>query len=263
VSCYVFVIGALTAWFGPTDADMLVLGNLSFRDGLQRRDNTAEARPAFRQAAAYFDALVERGYRSRGLFQNQGNAHLLAGEPAPAIFAYRRGLRLANNDRTLRDGLTYAREQVAYPVTGSFARPPAEAWPAWIKFPSRLSLLLAAFGCYAALMLCATLWVIRRRAVAVAGLGVSLVLFLAFVGVFVRMASIDWEETHYPLVVIADDGVLFRTGNGPSYPLRSETPLNRGVEARLLAQRSDWLQIELGSGEVGWIPRTYALIDAS
>jgi hypothetical protein len=61
--------------------------------------------------------------------------------------------------------------------------------------------------------------------------------------------------------VISDDGVLLRAGNGLSYPARSETPLNRGVEARLLYVRGDWLQIELGSGELGWVPREYALVD--
>jgi len=50
-------------------------------------------------------------------------------------------------------------------------------------------------------------------------------------------------------------GFLLRTGNGLSYPPRYETPLNQGVEARLLHARGAWLQIELSGGEVGWGPR--------
>jgi len=57
--------------------------------------------------------------------------------------------------------------------------------------------------------------------------------------------------------------VMLRTGNGLRYPPRYETPLNRGVEARLLFTRGDWLQIEFAGGEVGWVPREYALVDAT
>jgi hypothetical protein len=62
-------------------------------------------------------------------------------------------------------------------------------------------------------------------------------------------------------VVIADDGVLVRRGNGLAYPPRYETPVNRGVEARLLFARGDWLKIELASGDSGWVPRRYTLLD--
>ena len=74
----------------------------------------------------------------------------------------------------------------------------------------------------------------------------------------------DWQsraEARHPLVVIKDDGVLFYRGNGLAYP-RYETPLNSGVEARLLFERGEWLQLELADGEVGWVLRAYALVDA-
>src|SRR5207253_1991404 len=34
-----------------------------------------------------------------------------------------------------------------------------------------------------------------------------------------------------PVVVVSLDGVRLRSGNGLSYPVKFETPLNRGVEA--------------------------------
>ena len=52
-----------------------------------------------------------------------------------------------------------------------------------------------------------------------------------------------------------------RKGDGLAFPPRYGAPLNRGVEARLLFERGDWLQIELSGGEVGWVPRAYALVD--
>jgi uncharacterized protein YgiM (DUF1202 family) len=89
-------------------------------------------------------------------------------------------------------------------------------------------------------------------ALAVAGL---LAVGIAFEELYER------DLTVRPLVVIAEDGVLLRKGNGEAYPRRYETPVNRGVEARLLFERDAWLQIELSGGETGWVLRKYALID--
>ena len=97
-------------------------------------------------------------------------------------------------------------------------------------------------------------------------------------------ARLRADERH-PLVVIAQDGVLLRKGNGEAYPRRYDTPVNRGVEARLVEEREGfpatrgavglalgaptgvvaehqgWVQIELAGGEVGWVPRRFVLID--
>jgi hypothetical protein len=69
------------------------------------------------------------------------------------------------------------------------------------------------------------------------------------------------SEPTEPLVVIADDGVLLRKGHNLHFPPRFETPVNRGVEARLLFEHGDWLQIQLAGGEVGWVPRKLVLVD--
>jgi uncharacterized protein YgiM (DUF1202 family) len=68
-------------------------------------------------------------------------------------------------------------------------------------------------------------------------------------------------ETAHVLVVIKDDGVLLRKGDGLTYPPRYETPVNRGVEAYLVRERSDWVQIELAGGEIGWVPRQFVLLE--
>ena len=60
-------------------------------------------------------------------------------------------------------------------------------------------------------------------------------------------------------MVIADDGVLLRKGNGLSYPRRFETPVNRGVEARLLVERGSWVKVRLAGGESGWVKADYVV----
>jgi hypothetical protein len=63
------------------------------------------------------------------------------------------------------------------------------------------------------------------------------------------------DDPAHPLVVIHQDGSVLREGNGLRYPARWDTPLNRGVEARLRYDRGAWLQIELAGGEIGWVAR--------
>jgi hypothetical protein len=63
-------------------------------------------------------------------------------------------------------------------------------------------------------------------------------------------------------VVLSADRVPLRNGDGLTYPARYDgKTLNRGVEARLLLERGDWLHIELPGGESGWVPRGTVLLD--
>jgi hypothetical protein len=214
----------------------------------------------FRDAADNYDDLRRRGIRNPELFRNLGNAYLLADDLPQAILAYRRGLRLAPNDWGLRANLAYAREQVAYPA-GDFGRPPPDFLPPWMPRIGSAPCLALAVLSYLAGCVALTRWrMTRAHRPFVAGM-IALGVAVLFVTVGGLLAWTENEEAQHPLVVLADDGVLLRSGNGLSYPARSDAPLNRGVEARRLLDRGDWLKIELGSGERGWVRRDWVLVD--
>ncbi len=95
-------------------------------------------------------------------------------------------------------------------------------------------------------------------------MGGALFLLAALLGAALALEVWDDDrDRQRPLVVIAEEGVLLRRGNGQSYPARFETPLPRGAEGRLIHERGDWLQIELSGGEIGWVPRKYAVVDST
>jgi hypothetical protein len=225
------------------------------------REEPDQARPLFRRSADLFDQLRRDGAANPALFRDEGNACFLAGDLPRAILAYRRGLRLVPNDRALQQLLAAAREQVVYKHSGAFGRPPVSLRPPWLpRLPARGGLLLAC-TVYAFAWLCLARWrMVRRRAWLSAGLGAMAVAALLGVVLAAEEARERDLDAH-PLVVIAEDGVLLRRGNGMAYPRRYEAPVNRGVEARLLFQRDDWVQIELSGGETGWVPLAYVLID--
>jgi hypothetical protein len=245
-----------------SDAEVLRQAEESFTEAVRLRDEPEKARPLFRQSADLFEELRRRGAANPALFRDQGNACLLADDLPGAILAYRRGLRLKPDDRTLQQLLAEAREQVVYePESGTFARPPVLARPPWLpRLPVRGGLLLACaaytFGCVGLVRW----WMLRRGPwlkLCLAAFAVTGLLALA-------ISAEEWDQRDRdarPLVVITADKVLLRKGNGTAYPLRHDMPVNRGVEARRLFERGGWVQIELSGGERGWVPRQSVLID--
>jgi hypothetical protein len=257
----ILLTGLLVAADGGADAELLRQAREAFAEGVGQREDADQARPLFRRSADLFEDLRRRGAANPALFRDQGNACLLADDLPGAILAYRRGLRLAPNDRALQQLLADAREQVVYAQPGAFARPPITLRPPWLpRLPVSAGLLLTWTFYTLAWLGLARWWMLRRGrflSLGLVALAVALLLALA-VG---AQAMRDRDAADRPLVVIADDGVLLRKGNGMAYPRRYELPVNRGVEARLLFERGDWVQIELSGGEVGWVPRAYVLID--
>jgi hypothetical protein len=252
--------GAVVA-MDRTDLELAGRAETAFQDGVKLRDKGEHGRAEFLAAVACYEELRHRGIDNAELEHNLGNAYFLADDLPHAILSYRRGLRLSPLNPTLRGCLQEAREQVVYPDNTAFGRPALVhgklLLPGWA---SSLILATAAvlygLGCAAV-----TRWLMVRRIRWVAG-GGGILLVAGFLTVLlIQVArSVGAEDTH-PLVVVAEDGVLLRKGDGLAFPPRYDTVVNRGVEARLLFEREGWMQIELATGEVGWVAREYVLVD--
>jgi len=246
-----------------TDREVLERAEVAFQEGVRLRQARDQAQPHFRNAAGYFEELRRRGIGNADLYRNLGNAYLLAGDLPRAILSCQRGLRLAPNDLGLRESLAEARERVNYPASGDLGRPRSDDRPPWVPHIGSRWLLSAAVIFYALGCLALTRWrmVLRERLFFISLLALSLAGVLS--GWLVLRAGELREREAHPLVVIARDGVLLRRGNGAVFPPRYDTPVNRGVEGRLLFERGGWVQIELSGGEIGWVPHEAVLVDAA
>ncbi len=234
----------------------------AFQEGVRLRQAADQARPHFRAAAASFDELRRRGVHNPALYRNLGNASLLAGDLPRAILSYHRGLRLAPNDLALREGLAEARERVVYPASGSLGRPLSDPRPPWLPQPRTEWLLTASALCYTLAWTWATRWLMVRRGRLLAGGMVALLLAGLLSVWLLTLTREERDRDEHPLVVIARDGVRLRRGNGMVFPARYDTPIPRGVEARLRFERGGWVRIELSGGEIGWVPRDAVLVDS-
>lgn len=241
-----------------SNQDIVRKAEEAFAAGTHLRHDAARARPHFGRAAELFEELHARGVRNPALDRDRGNSWLLADDLPRAILAYRQGLCAAPSDRDLLSDLDRARELVIYPGGTSLGRPRQDDRPPWLPLLSLPGLFGTAAVLYGVGWICLTRWWMVRT-------GRLLLLAVLSLGGALGLAVLVIEEqrreiAELPLVVIAEEGVLLRKGNSLNFPPRYDTPLNRGVEAQLLFQRGDWLQIQLGGGEIGWVPRSLVLL---
>ena len=208
----------------------------------------------------YEDTLPSRGpLTSAAYFHNLGNLALLTNRLPEAILAYHRGLKLNPDDADLRANLDYARAKVLHSFANS-GRPEADAWPAWLYRPSPFQALAVALVLYSLVCILVMRWFMKGTSLIRAGVVLLLALFCGGYWVYLEN-ELAWQEQH-PLVVIAQDKLPLRKGNGPSYPSNPDLPfLARGMEARRLHERGGWLQIQFASGELGWVEKTAVLVD--
>jgi|SRR6516162_2802626 tetratricopeptide (TPR) repeat protein len=240
------------------DAELLQRAEANF---LQACAKSSVSRELFRRAAADYETLCRRGYANAILYLNLGNAQLQAGNLPEAILAYRRGLRLEPADRILQANLAWARSQVVFPFPGTFGRQPSSSWPYWLPRPTFRQLCFVVFLFYSLTCLAFTCWYLMRQTQLLSSaLGLLLLTLILSLILFFDFQRIQSTESR-PFVVIDQNGVLVRRGNGTSYPAREEGILNCGVEAYWLFTRGDWHQIELAGGEVGWVHDSQVLLD--
>ena len=242
-----------------TNEEILDKARTAFEEGTEHKDQLLAARRDFGRATDHYLELHRREVRSAALYRELGTAALLADRWPEAIWAYQMGLTLDANDRVLRERLAFARGKVIYPAAGQ-GQLAAESWPVWLHRPTftELFLVFASFYTVASL---AGAWAYASRKLI--PFLIASFFTLGALG-FGLGASMVWEKDNHdraqPLVIIADNTPFYR-GNGSSYPQHASVPLlPRGLEACIVHRRGDWLQIRLSTGEVGWLPRSQALI---
>jgi hypothetical protein len=192
---------------------------------------------------------------------NLGNAQFLAGKLPEAIRSYQRGLNLDPNDAGLRENLSYARAKVVQPY-GALGQPEPDIWPAWLYEPSSFQTAAALLFFYSLTCFFLTRWFMTRRRGLIGAACVTFLLAALSGGVWLYLEGKgQWHQTH-PLVVIREDKLPLRKGNGASYQANPDMPvLSRGMEARRIGERGGWLQIQFAGGPIGWVQKGSVIVD--
>ncbi|HSQ58002.1 MAG TPA: hypothetical protein VLM40_19920, partial [Gemmata sp.] len=182
------------------------------------------------------------------------------GDLPGAIVALNEGLGITRWSRELQVAREEARAEVAYPVNSDLA---AQCRP---SPPHGLGTRFSPADAWIA---CGVLWLLAcgsiarfamTRAAAWLAFGAAWLAAVVLVGaLWLKDQYGQRSANEHPRVVVLRKTTLHR-GNAEAYPPRLETRLPRGVEARKLAERGGWVQIELAGGAVGWLPASSILI---
>jgi hypothetical protein len=257
-----FLILAPTTIFAQpskSDAQLLADADAAFERGVQSRTLLLQARKQFSTAADRYLELHQRGVRSPALYLNLGNAATLADRWPEAIWAYHMGLSLDPNDAALREHLAAVRAKVMDLPSGQ-GRREAETWPAWLHRPTLNELMLVSALSYMLMCGIGTLAYVRHsQPLLLSALALLVVTVLAATGGWYTWTRAEYDCIN-PLVIVAENTPLYR-GNATSYPHHPAVAmLPRGMEVRQRHRRGQWLQVQLTTGEIGWLPIASTLI---
>ena len=229
-----------------------------FEQGVNSRADAAAARPLFAQSALAFDELWRNGHRNPSLARNRARAHRLAGNLPAAIAALHEGLAVARYNRSLQVELEDARSAIGYPHDDLAEQCRPRPIGGIGTRMSALEAYLAAGGLWLLACLGAARFAMTRAPAWLFASGIALLALATLGGFWWHDHDRQSEANARPLLIVKDDSAL-KLGNGESWPDRVKWKLPRGVEVRELARRGGWIQVELASGTVGWLPETNAI----
>lgn len=207
----------------------------------------------FEQAARLYEEILQKGWESGEVYYNLGNSYYRQGNVAAAILNYERARRFLPGDSDLLRNLELANLRVVDKI-----EPLPEFLPVrWGKnflqwLPSRAWLWLGMFFYWGATALLAG-WLLLRSTLVrrwllrgvISSSAVALLSFLLFGGSY-------WlERSQVPAIIMASEA---QARSAPGAGANEVFRVHAGTRVRTGTRTSEWTEIILADGKVGWVP---------
>ena len=225
-----------------------------FAEGLElsRTGKKSEAEEAWDKAISRYERVAgDESFANGKLFYNLGNVYFLKNDLGRAILNYRRAELYLPFDKKLQDNMAFARsrrvdvieehEQKRVLKTLFFMH--YDLPLVW-----REGMLL---GCFVLFWtgLIAMRWLKGGWLRWLTGLS-----FVAAVALGISVWASYHAMRQQPAVIVAKE-VDARKGGSTVYEKSFEKPLHAGTEVTLTDDNGGWVEIRLGNGETGWLPK--------
>lgn len=217
------------------------------------RESPQKASELYRQAAGNFEALIDAGVRNESIEFNLGNTHFRLKDLGRAILHYRRALLHAPGDARVAANLAYAREKVEPQISATGETQLVDRLLFWNRNVSRNA------RCWLAALASIAGWgfllaQLRWRRLPLLWLGAACVVLglASSLTVYVELN----RESRTPAAVVVMPNSKLRQGRGENYEPILKQSLGSGVEVTVLDRRADWCEVQLVSGQTGWLPAT-------
>lgn len=227
---------------GQTPEQLFQQGNLMYQQG-----RLQEAREAYQK-------LLASGYVAGEVYYNLGNTCYRSGDIGNAILNYERARRYLPNDDDLRHNLQLANLLITDRIE---ATPHLFFWDWWEGLKNSMSITGAAWlflFIYALVfaMLAAMVLARRYRSKRLALIGTVVCAVLSIGALVLLVAKVtDFTRTDEGIVM----SPISTVKNSPDEKSSDAFVLHTGVKVRVIDRVSEWLEIRLADGKVGWVER--------
>ena len=237
----IILLAVCRLWAGTVAADADAL----FSRGCDLYENGD-----FDEAAEHFEVLLTRGIRDADVYYNLGNAYYKQGQLGKAVANYRRALVLAPRDGDARANLDLLRSIIGFrDTTASYNVGAVFIFPLRLASPRELQ-VVSYIGYYLAvaafLVVLFSRGRLRRNTLRI----LAVVVLVTLACFSVAGYGIDRAGGESEGVVIVDQAEMM---SGPGTAFEELIRLPDGVEVRLEARSGIWIEVELRTGEIGWI----------
>lgn len=221
-------------------------------DMLWEEANTAYADADWDGAIRGYNAILDAGYASHKLYYNLGNAYFKDNKVGRAILFYNRALLLKPGDRDTRYNLEIANGRVVdkiEPVPEFFLT----RWVRGVRSTmgtngwAVLSLVLLAVALGAALVYLLSGKLALRKAGFYTG-----ICSLALVALALTFSIVERREIlHSPEAIVMSTAAPVKSS--PDVASKDIFILHEGTKVRVVSSLGEWREIEIASGDKGWI----------
>jgi tetratricopeptide (TPR) repeat protein len=204
----------------------------------------------FGLAAERFESIEARGVRSAEVYYNLGNCYYKQGLVGRAVASYRRGAMLSPRDDDIKTNLSLLRSVVGFrDTTASYDLSSIAVLP--LRLASPRELMLAFYVGYYLTAMCFLCVLVLRGDFRKAGVRMLVVLLALTVGAlgYARYGVSTFDSASDGVVVA--DKTEFMSGPGTAFDELARLP--DGVEVELRARSGIWVEVELPTGDIGWI----------
>jgi hypothetical protein len=204
----------------------------------------------FALAAERFESLVARGVLSAEVYYNLGNCYHKQGLAGKAVASYRRGGMLAPRDSDIKTNLNLVRSGIGFrDTTASYDLGGVAAFPLRLASPRELTFIF--YVGYYLTVICFVCALLLRNDLRKKSMHILIILLVITSGAlaFARYGVSRFGSGSEGVVV--GDKAEFMSGPGTAFDELARLP--DGVEVRLRAKSGIWVEVELSTGDVGWI----------
>jgi len=203
----------------------------------------------FDQAIQSFESLVAAGVRSSAVYYNLGNSYFKLGHLGKAVVNYRRALVLSPRDEDIRANLDLVRSMVGMrDTTRSIGLGALVEAPTRFLSPEEFQL---GFYLTAYLLAICFVWMLFTG-----GHVRKVMVKIVIIAAIVAVVFLAFERTSQARLNSQSEAVIIARCplmSGPGNAFERIGELSEGVEVRLRARSGLWLEVELPTGEVGWV----------